>query len=223
MARRYRGSSIDAEDLMSEGVIGILHAIERFDPARGVRFSTYARWWVREAMGEFMMKQFRTVRLPANVVKEISAIAREMRAVENSEASATPSRKSVIGQVAQRLNRSAEHVEQMLALRDAPVSIEALPEPETDASDGDGPPSPYQWTPESLAMLRQMLTRVYELMDTLSERERIVLVARYGLETGMPETLESIADLTAERVRQVQQEALLKLQARFKERGLLPG
>jgi RNA polymerase nonessential primary-like sigma factor len=225
MARRYRGTNVDAEDLMSEGVIGIFNAIERFDPARGVRFSTYARWWVREAMGEFMMKQSRTVRLPANVVKEIGAIAREMRAVENDGDGAGRSRMSVIGQVAQRLNRSAEHVEQMLALRDAPVPIEALPEPETATGDGEGTPNVYQWTPESLAVLRELLSRVYELMDALSERERIVLVARYGLETGVPETLESIAarlELTAERVRQVQQEALVKLHARFKERGLLP-
>lgn len=225
MARRYRGMSSEAEDLISEGVLGILRAVERFDATRGVRFSTYARWWVREAMGDYMIKQSRTVRLPANVVKEISAISREMRAVESDGGGQTPDRRSVISTVARRLNRSAQHVEQMLALENSPVPLDAVPEPETAARDGEGMPSEYEWTPESLAVLRELLGRVYELMDALSERERIVLVARYGLETGAPETLESIAarlQLTAERVRQVQQEALVKLHARFAERGLLP-
>lgn len=229
VARRYRGSGVPLDDLVSEGSIGVLTAIDRFDPARGTRFETYARWWILDALRNCVLQQSRTVRLPANVVREIGSIERLMKRAEGDSAAAPAdrSRSSVIDRVAQQLRRSGHHVEELLALREPTLPMESIAERAHDDSIGAAPEHASPWSPESIAAMNQILRHLGELMhEGLSERERIVLTARYGLETGVPASLEELGarlGLTAERVRQVQGEATAKLRAKFVERRLLPG
>lgn len=229
IARRYRGSGVPLDDLVSEGSIGVLTAIDRFDPARGTRFETYSRWWILDALRNCVLQQSRTVRLPANVVREIGSIERLMKRAEGDPAGAAPdrSRSSVIDRVAQQLRRSGHQVEELLALREPTLPMESIAERAHDDSIGAAPEHASPWSPESIAAMNQILRHLGELMNEgLSERERLVLTARYGLETGVPASLEELGarlGLTAERVRQVQGEATAKLRAKFVERRLLPG
>lgn len=227
IARRYRGSGVPLEDLVNEGAIGVLTAIDRFDASRGTRFETYARWWVLDALRNCVLLQSRTVRLPANVVREIGSIDRLMKSAEGSDEGAQRerNRNSVINRVAQQLRRTGSHVEEMLALKEPNLPMEALAERAHEDSVGDGSPRASAWSPESTAAMKQILRHLGELMEqALSERERKVIVARYGLETGVPASLEELGallGLTAERVRQVQNEATVKLRAKFIQRRLL--
>lgn len=226
IAKRYRASGVPHEDLISEGVIGMLAAIDRFDASRGTRFETYARWWVLDAVRTCVMRQSRTVRLPANVVREIGSIERLLKSAEGSDgALGQRSRSSVIDRVAQRLRRSGNHVEQMLALKEPTLPLDSIAERPHDDGVSDGSPRASPWSPEAMVAMKQMMGHLMSLLGELSERERTVLVARYGLETGVPASLEELAGrlgLTAERVRQIQKEATVKLRARFVERRLLP-
>jgi len=221
IARRYRSSGVPQDDLVSEGTIGVLTAIDRFEAGRGARFETYARWWILDGVRNCVLRQSRTVRLPANVVKEIGSIDRLLAGTGASEAS--QGRRVVIDRIAQRLQRSAGHVEQMLALREPARSIDALADEPHEAAAGEAA-NPMQWSPEAIAAMRQLLSRLGTLMDGLSERERTVLIGRYGLETGEVLSLEALGaqlGLTAERVRQIQNEAIARLRARFAAQGLV--
>ena len=221
IARRYRASGVPQDDLVSEGTIGVLTAIDRFDAGRGARFETYARWWILDGVRNCVLRQSRTVRLPASVVKEIGSIDRLLAGTGAAEAS--QGRRVVIDRVAQRLQRSTGHVEQMLALREPARSIDALEDEPHEVAAGEEA-SPMRWSPEAIAAMKQMLTRLGTLMDGLSERERTVLIGRYGLETGEVLSLETLGaqlGLTAERVRQIQNEAIARLRARFAAEGLV--
>lgn len=221
IARRYRASGVPQDDLVSEGNIGLLTAIDRFDGSRGARFETYARWWILDGVRNCVLRQSRTVRLPANVVKEIGSIDRLLAGTGAAEAA--QGRRVVIDRIAQRLQRSAGHVEQMLALREPARSIDALADEPLEPAAGEDA-SPMRWSPEAIAAMKQMLSRLGTLMDGLSERERTVLIGRYGLDTGEVLSLETLGaqlGLTAERVRQIQNEAIARLRARFKAQGLV--
>ena len=221
IARRYRASGVPQDDLVSEGTIGVLTAIDRFDGSRGARFETYARWWILDGVRNCVLRQSRTVRLPANVVKEIGSIDRLLAGTDAAEAS--QGRRVVIDRIAQRLQRSAGHVEQMLALREPARSIDALADEPHEIAAGEEA-SPMRWSPEAIAAMKQMLSRLGTLMDGLSEKERTVLIGRYGLADGEVLSLETLGaqlGLTAERVRQIQNEAIARLRARFAAQGLV--
>jgi RNA polymerase nonessential primary-like sigma factor len=221
IARRYRASGVPQDDLVSEGTIGVLTAIDRFDGSRGARFETYARWWILDSVRNCVLRQSRTVRLPANVVKEIGSIDRLLAGTGAAEAS--QGRRVVIDRIAQRLQRSAGHVEQMLALREPARSIDALADEPHEIAAGEEA-SPMRWSPEAIAAMKQMLSRLGTLMDGLSEKERTVLIGRYGLADGEVLSLETLGaqlGLTAERVRQIQNEAIARLRARFAAQGLV--
>lgn len=221
IARRYRASGVPQDDLVSEGTIGVLTAIDRFDGSRGARFETYARWWILDGVRNCVLRQSRTVRLPANVVKEIGSIDRLLAGTGAAEAA--QGRRVVIDRIAQRLQRSAGHVEQMLALREPARSIDALADEPHEIAAGEEA-SPMHWSPEAIAAMKQMLSRLGTLMDGLSEKERTVLIGRYGLADGEVLSLETLGarlGLTAERVRQIQNEAIARLRARFAAQGLV--
>lgn len=221
IARRYRASGVPQDDLVSESNIGLLTAIDRFDGSRGARFETYARWWILDSVRNCVLRQSRTVRLPANVVKEIGSIDRLLAGTGAAEAA--QGRRVVIDRIAQRLQRSAGHVEQMLALREPARSIDALADEPHEVAAGEEA-SPMRWSPEAIAAMKQMLSRLGTLMDGLSERERTVLIGRYGLDNGEVLSLETLGaqlGLTAERVRQIQNEAIGRLRARFAAQGLV--
>lgn len=225
-ARRYKNSGVPQDDLVSEGMIGVLTAIGRFDAARGVRFDTYARWWVLDAMRNCVLRQSRVVRLPSNVVKEIGAMEREVKATQLSagrKGVPVGSSRSVVDSVAKRLKRSGEHVERLMTLREPALSLDADDEATNQAGEGAADTG---ISPETITSVAQIRSQLYQLMEELDDRERIILKARYGLDTGVPATLEAVAEalgLTAERVRQIQREALTRVRKRFVDQGVLDG
>jgi RNA polymerase primary sigma factor/RNA polymerase nonessential primary-like sigma factor len=217
VARRYRASGVPRDDLVSEGMIGLLTAVDRFDTTRGVRFGTYARWWVLDAMRNCVLRQSRVVRLPANVVKELGKLDRELDA--DGAPRGEPAPRSVIDRVAQRLQRSGDHVERLLTLREPALSLDG-----EDAAKVAEDPHTAVASPEAVAIVSELREKMFSLMGTLSAREQLVLTARYGLDTGEPSTLEAVAErlgLTAERIRQLQRDALAKLRRSFIEQGLI--
>lgn len=225
-ARRYRLSGVPLDDLVSEGLIGVLKAVERFDVARGYRFDTYARWWALDAMRSCVLNQSRVVRLPSHVVKEIGAMDRELKLVSMDPGSAEPHQttRAVIDKVARRIKRSGEHVQRLMTLREPAVSLdgeEGTAHLAAGGSQGEG-----SITPEMIASLSQVRDRLLHMLHELDERERLVVRLRYGLDNGEGSTLQEVAStlgLTAERVRQIQRDALVKLRSRFIDEGLLDG
>jgi RNA polymerase nonessential primary-like sigma factor len=222
IARRYAGRGLALQDLIEEGNIGLMHATAKFDPGRGFRFSTYATWWIRQAIEHAIMVQARAIRLPVHVVRELSAALKVRRLLEAGAADGHPVGPEAVARV---LGVSVAEVAELLRLAEQPTTLDG-------ASDGEGgatlldrvadeqgvDPLERRQADEWHRILEQVLTE-------LSPREREVLGGRYGLDGGDPQTLESLAvrlDLTRERVRQIQHDALNKLKHRLAQRGLRP-
>lgn len=223
MAKSYMGRGLPLSDLIEEGNLGLMHAIDKFEPERGFRFSTYASWWIRQAMDRALMHQVRLVRLPAHVVRELTAVLRARRMLEAlPHHMATPVRAE---EIAACLRRPLAEVQELLAHVEPPVSLDATSDaqewgPESGlervlADEGKGP--------EAQRLLHEVEALLEKGLAGLSAREQTVLRGRYGLGHAEPQTLEMLAEqlqLTRERVRQIQGEALEKLRRGLSQQGL---
>lgn len=228
IAKNYIGRGVPLSDLIEEGNLGLMHAIDKFEPDRGFRFSTYATWWIRQSVERAVMNQGRVIRLPVRVLRELQHVMRARRTLESDPAFAAK-RNGFDGEgvrvedIAALLGSDVQHVAELLAMGEAPRSIDAA----LDHSDEEHTLA--DMMPDELAVDPTDLTQEHEIehhmdvwCDALSHREREVISGRFGLHDREPETLEVLSSrlgLTRERVRQIQNDAMLKLKRHMTRDG----
>ncbi|TWO72656.1 RNA polymerase sigma factor RpoS [Caenimonas sedimenti] len=229
IAKGYLGRGVPLSDLIEEGNLGLMHAIDKFEPERGFRFSTYATWWIRQAVERAVMNQGRVIRLPVHVVRELQQVLRARRTLENDPAFAA-TRGGVEGEgvrvedVAALLGRDVQEVAQLLAMAETPKSLDAVMERSDDEHTlGDHMADEITLDPTGVTQNHEVERLLNSWLEALPYREKEVLEGRFGLHDREPETLEVLSDrlgLTRERVRQIQNEALVKLKRQMVRSGI---
>jgi RNA polymerase nonessential primary-like sigma factor len=221
IAKHYTNRGLALPDLIEEGNLGLIHALEKFDAERGFRFTTYATWWIRQAVERAIMNQSRTIRLPAHVVKELNVVLRALRHLEMH--GQPDGRDATLEDVAHLLGKSIEKVRSVLGYNERVSSLDAPLDREAGVSIGDGIADENAIAPELVLHNAAIEAWVRLWLDELNERQRTVIERRYGLSGRDVATLEELAreiGVTRERVRQIQAEALDKLRERLKLKGL---